>query len=130
MPIDLIVRGMCVLRPGIPGVSETIRVRSIVGRFLEHSRMFVFANGGDREVYIGSADWMGRNLDRRVETVVPVLDPVLRDVICDDILDVSLADNVKARILRPDGGYERRGVLPGEQRVDAQQIFLKRYQAV
>jgi polyphosphate kinase len=130
VPIDLIVRGMCVLRPGIPGVSETIRVRSIVGRFLEHSRMFVFANGGDREVYIGSADWMGRNLDRRVETVVPVLDPMLRDVICDDILAVSLADNVKSRILRPDGGYERRGVLPGEQRVESQQIFLKRYQAV
>ncbi|HEY6234388.1 MAG TPA: hypothetical protein VIW69_04680, partial [Candidatus Elarobacter sp.] len=130
VPIDLIVRGMCVLRPGIPGVSETIRVRSIVGRFLEHSRMFAFANGGDREVYIGSADWMGRNLDRRVETVVPVLDPVLRDAICDDILAVSLSDNVKSRILRPDGGYERRGVLPGEQRLDSQQIFLKRYQAV
>ncbi len=130
VPIDLNVRGMCVLRPGVPGVSETIRVRSIVGRFLEHSRMFVFTNGGDREVYMGSADWMGRNLDRRVETVVPVLDPVLRDVICDDILSVSLADNVKARILRPDGGYARRGVLPGEQRVDSQQIFLKRYQTV
>jgi polyphosphate kinase len=130
VPIDLIVRGMCVLRPGIPGVSETINVRSIVGRFLEHSRMFVFNNGGDREVYIGSADLMGRNLDRRVETVVPVLDPVLREIICNDILDVLLADNVKARCLRPDGAYERRGILPGEQRVDAQQIFLKRYQTV
>ena len=80
MPIDLLVRGMCVLRPGVPGVSEKIRVRSIVGRFLEHSRIFVFENGGEREVYIASADWMGRNLDRRVETVVPVLDPVVRDV--------------------------------------------------
>jgi polyphosphate kinase len=130
VPIDLIVRGMCVLRPGIPGVSETIRVRSIVGRFLEHSRMFVFANGGEREVYIGSADWMGRNLDRRVETVVPVLDPVLRETICGEILDVYLADNVKTRVLRPDGGYERRTVFPGEQRVSAQDIFLKRYQAV
>ncbi len=130
VPIQLIVRGMCVLRPGIPGVSETIGVRSIVGRFLEHSRMFVFENGGDREVYIGSADWMGRNLDRRVETVVPVLDPVLGDAICDDILDVHLADNVKARILRPDGAYERRSVLPGEPRVDAQRVFLERYQAV
>jgi polyphosphate kinase len=130
VPIDLVVRGMCVLRPGIPGVSETISVRSIVGRFLEHSRIFHFVNGGDRDVYIGSADWMGRNLDRRVETVVPVFDPVLREMICDEILDVYLADNVKARILRPDGGYERRGVLPGEHRVDAQQIFLKRYQAV
>jgi polyphosphate kinase len=130
VPIDLIVRGMCVLRPGIPGVSETIRVRSIVGRFLEHSRAFVFANGGEREVYIGSADWMGRNLDRRVESVVPVLDPVLRDFICDDILDVYLADNVKARSLRSDGNYERRTALPGEPRVDSQQILLERYQAV
>jgi polyphosphate kinase len=130
VPIDLLVRGMCVLRPGIPGVSETIQVRSIVGRFLEHSRMFAFANGGEREVYIGSADWMGRNLDRRVETVVPVLDPVLRETICAEILDVHLADNVKARILRPDGGYERRAPLPGEPRIEAQEIFLKRYQAV
>jgi len=130
VPIDLIVRGMCALRPGVPGVSETIRVRSIVGRFLEHSRMFAFANGGEREVYIGSADWMGRNLDRRVETVVPVLDPVLRETICAEILDVHLADNVKSRVLRPDGGYERRSVFPGEQRVNAQEVFLKRYQAV
>jgi polyphosphate kinase len=130
VPIDLIVRGMCVLRPGIPGVSETIRVRSIVGRFLEHSRMFAFTNGGAREVYIGSADWMGRNLDRRVETVVPVLDPVLGDMICDEILALLLADNVKARVLRPDGGYERRTVLPGEERIASQEVFLKRYQAV
>ncbi|MGD1066444.1 MAG: polyphosphate kinase 1 [Vulcanimicrobiaceae bacterium] len=130
VPIDLIVRGMCVLRPGLPGISETIRVRSIVGRFLEHSRIFVFTNGGEREVYIGSADWMGRNLDRRVETVLPVFDPVLRDMICDDILDVYLKDNVKTRVLRSDGSYERRGVMPGETRVDTQQIFLRRYQAV
>jgi polyphosphate kinase len=130
VPIDLIVRGMCVLRPGIPGVSETISVTSVVGRFLEHSRMFVFTNGGEREVYIGSADLMGRNLDRRVETVVPVLDPLLGDVICNDILAVQLADNVKARVLRPDGSYERRTVRPGEEPVDAQQIFLERYQTV
>jgi polyphosphate kinase len=130
VPIDLMVRGMCVLRPGIPGVSETIRVSSIVGRFLEHSRMFVFANGGQREVYIGSADWMGRNLDRRVEAVVPVLDPVLGELICADIIDVLLTDNVKARVLRSNGSYERRRILPGEERVEAQQIFLKRYQTV
>jgi len=128
VPIDLIVRGMCALRPGVPGVSETIRVRSIVGRFLEHSRIFVFTNGGEREVYIGSADWMGRNLDRRVETVVPVLDSSIGDTICTDMLEILLADNVKARILHSDGSYERRGVLPGEKRVDAQTIFLKRYQ--
>jgi polyphosphate kinase len=130
VPIELIVRGMCVLRPGVPGVSETIRVRSIVGRFLEHSRIYVFTNGGEREIYMGSADWMGRNLDRRVEAVVPVFDPLIGDVICGDILDVLLRDNVKARILLADGCYERRRILPGEQRIDAQQIFLKRYQAV
>jgi len=130
VPIELIVRGMCVLRPGLPGVSETIRVSSIVSSFLEHSRIFVFANAGEREVYIGSADWMGRNLDRRVETVVPVLDPVLQDVICDDILDVYVRDNVKARVLHADGTYERRVPRGGEPRIDAQQIFLSRYRAV
>ncbi|HEU5235738.1 MAG TPA: hypothetical protein VFU37_01275, partial [Pyrinomonadaceae bacterium] len=76
--IDLIVRGACMLRPGVPGLSQTINVRSIVGRFLEHSRIFYFANGGDEEVYIGSADWMTRNLNRRVEVVAPVLDRQLR----------------------------------------------------
>jgi polyphosphate kinase len=130
VPIELIVRGMCVLRPGLPGVSETIRVRSIVSSFLEHSRIFVFTNAGQREVYIGSADWMGRNLDRRVETVVPVLDPILQDVICDDIMDVYVRDNVKSRTLHADGTYERRVPRQGEARIDAQQIFLSRYRAV
>ena len=130
VPIELIVRGMCVVRPGIPGVSETIRVRSIVGSFLEHSRIFVFTNAGDREVYIGSADWMGRNLDRRVETVIPVLDPILQHVICDDIIDVYVRDNVRSRTLHSDGQYERRSPRPGEPRIDAQQIFLSRYRAV
>jgi polyphosphate kinase len=130
VPIDLIVRGMCVLRPGIPGISETIRVRSIVGRFLEHSRIFSFANAGDREIFIGSADWMGRNLDRRVETVLPVLDPAMGEAIEHDILDLMMADNVKARVLHSDGTYERRGVLPGEARVDAQQTLLRACQAV
>jgi polyphosphate kinase len=130
VPIELVVRGMCVLRPGIPGVSETIRVSSIVSSFLEHSRIFVFTNAGEREVYIGSADWMGRNLDRRVETVVPVLDPVLQEVICDDIIDVYVRDNVKARVLHADGTYELRIPRGGEPRIDAQQIFLSRYRAV
>jgi polyphosphate kinase len=130
VPIELVVRGMCVLRPGIPGVSETIRVSSIVSSFLEHSRIFVFTNAGEREVYIGSADWMGRNLDRRVETVVPVLDPVLQEVICDDIIDVYVRDNVKARVLHADGTYELRTQRGGEPRIDAQQIFLSRYRAV
>jgi polyphosphate kinase len=90
----------------------------------------VFANAGEREVYIGSADWMGRNLDRRVETVIPVLDPVLQAVICDDLMDVYVRDNVKSRILHADGRYERRSPQPGERAVDAQQIFLSRYRAV
>jgi polyphosphate kinase len=121
--IDLQIRGMCVVRPGIPGVSERIRVRSIVGRFLEHSRIYVFENGGDRAVYIGSADWMGRNLDRRVEIVVPVLDPLLAETICGQILSVTFADNVKARELQSDGTYKR--LRPaGEMPIDAQHVFL------
>jgi polyphosphate kinase len=130
VPIDLVVRGMCVLRPGVPGVSETIKVRSIVGRFLEHSRIFAFANGGKREIFIGSADWMERNLDRRVETVVPVLDSEIGDVIEGDILDLLMADNVKARILRSDGTYERRIVLPAEPSIDAQATMLRTHRAV
>jgi polyphosphate kinase len=112
VPIELIVRGMCELRPGIPGVSETIRVRSLVGRFLEHSRIFCFANGGNREIYMGSADWMGRNLDRRVETIVPVLDAAIREQIYSGIIEVMLRDTWNTRWLRSDGTYVRR--TPGE----------------
>ena len=123
VPIDLLVRGMCVLRPGVEGVSGTIRVRSIVGRFLEHSRIFVFENAGDRATFIGSADWMGRNLDRRVETVVPVLDPFLAQELYGRILGVLFSDNVKSRELQTDGTYRR--VSPGGQAtLDAQQTFL------
>ena len=130
VPIDLVVRGMCILRPGVPGVSETIRVRSIVGRFLEHSRIYAFTNGGQRRIFIGSADWMGRNLDRRVETVVPVFNPEIGDAIEHDILDLMMADNVKSRILHADGTYERRSPLNGDARIDAQQTMLRAYQAV
>jgi polyphosphate kinase len=125
VPIELIVRGMCELRPGLPGVSETIRVRSIVGRFLEHSRIFCFHSGGDREIYIGSADWMGRNLDRRVETIVPVIDPAIRDYIREEILDVLERDNCKTRWLRPDGSYVRRTVAEGEPLFSAQDAMLE-----
>jgi polyphosphate kinase len=128
VPIDLLVRGMCVMRPGIPGVSETIRVRSIVGRFLEHSRIYVFENGGDREIYIGSADLMGRNLDRRVETTVPVLDPLLAETIYGEILAVLFADNVKARELQTDGSYHR--LHPDGMPISAQQVFLTQAQAL
>ena len=118
--IDLIVRGICCLRPGVPDVSERIRVISIVGRFLEHSRVFYFANSGDDEYFIGSADWMPRNLDRRVEAVAPVVDKALHPRLR-GVLETCLADNRQAWELRPDGGYEQRtpddGVERGTHRV-------------
>ena len=104
--IDLIVRGICCLKTGIPGVSENIRVRSIVGDFLEHSRIFHFANGGEDAVYMGSANWMPRNLDKRVEIVFPVEDPAIKGEVM-HILDVLLQDNVKAHLLQADGTYEK-----------------------
>lgn len=105
VPIDLIVRGICALRPGVKSLSENIRVRSIVGRFLEHSRIFYFSNGGDEEIYCGSADWMPRNLFERCEVVFPVLDAHLRQRIRDEILAAYLADNTGASLLLPDGTY-------------------------
>ncbi len=105
--IDLIIRGMCSLRPGVKGWSERIRVRSIVGRFLEHSRIFCFANGGKEEIYCGSADWMPRNLLERCEVVFPVTQPDLHKRLRDEILAAYLADNTKARLLQPDGEYVR-----------------------
>jgi polyphosphate kinase len=105
--IDLIVRGICALRPGVRGVSENIRVRSIVGRFLEHSRIYYFANSGEEEIYIGSADWMPRNLYERVEVLVPIRDEMLRQRVRHEILDAYLADNRKARILLKDETYVR-----------------------
>lgn len=105
--IDLIVRGMCALRAGIPGLSDRIRVRSIVGRFLEHSRIFWFANGGDEEIFAGSADWMPRNLYERCEVVFPILDPALKRRLRDEILEAYLRDTQKARLMRPDGSYAR-----------------------
>jgi len=104
--IDLVVRGSCMLRPGVAGLSDNIRVRSIVGQFLEHSRIFYFANGGEEDVYIGSADWMTRNLDRRVEVVTPILNTSLRRYLKDVVLAAYLRDNTKARILTADGNYE------------------------
>jgi polyphosphate kinase len=129
--IDLLVRGMCILRPGVPGLSETIRVRSIVGRFLEHSRVVIVGNGGEREVYIGSADWMARNLDRRVELYVPVLDAGLAERIDARIFAALLADNVKGRELEATGAYRRLApTLPGGVPVDAQRIFLAQAQTL
>jgi len=105
--VDLIVRGICSLNPGIRGISDRIHVRSIVGRFLEHSRIYYFQNGGDEEIYLGSADWMPRNLHERVEVVFPLRDPLLRDRVKSEILAAYLADNVKARVLQRGGGYIR-----------------------
>jgi len=123
--IDLIVRGVCALRAGVPGLSERINVRSVVGRLLEHSRIFYFANGGGdgEEVYIGSADWMERNLDRRVEVVAPVRDPQIRKYLKDDVLEVYLRDTAKARLLQPDGSYTRVTLSDGEESVNSQTHF-------
>jgi polyphosphate kinase len=105
--IVLFVRGICVLRPGVPGVSDNIRVHSIVGRFLEHSRIFYFRNGGDEELYASSADWMERNLFNRVETCFPILNPELRQRVFNEALENYMADNSQAWKLEPDGGYTR-----------------------
>ncbi|HKP38787.1 MAG TPA: polyphosphate kinase 1 [Pyrinomonadaceae bacterium] len=121
--IDLIVRGACMIRPGVPGLSQTIHVRSVVGRFLEHSRIFYFANGGEEEVYIGSADWMTRNLDRRVEVVVPVLDAQSKTYLKDTVLAAYLRDNVKARVMNADGTYEHPQIGVGEEPFNSQAFF-------
>jgi polyphosphate kinase len=114
--IDLIVRGICALCPGVRGVSDRIRVRSIVGRFLEHSRIYYFANGGQEEIYTGSADWMPRNLYERVEVLTPVRDELLRERVRGEILEAYLADNLKARILLKDGTYVRAWQTAGGER--------------
>jgi polyphosphate kinase len=131
LEIDLIVRGMCALRPGIRGVSENIRVRSIVGRFLEHSRIFYFANGGQEEVYLGSADWMPRNLYDRVEVMFPLKDAMLRDRVKHEILDSYLADKLKSRLLQKDGRYirawqgqGRRKPMSGPSAFSAQEFLM------
>jgi polyphosphate kinase len=123
--IDLICRAICALRPGIPGVSDNIRVISIVDRFLEHSRIFYFANGGEPQVYIGSADWMDRNLSRRVEVVFPIEQPDLKQRLIREILATSLADNVKARELMPDGSHRRVVREPAQPRIRSQTVFLE-----
>jgi polyphosphate kinase len=122
--IDLIIRGLCILRPGVKGLSERIRVRSIVGRFLEHSRIYHFANGGSDEVYIGSADWMPRNLFERCEVVFPVRDPAVLARIHDEILPAYMADTVKARIQQSDGIYVRASKLMKDTQPFSSQEFL------
>jgi polyphosphate kinase len=123
--IDLIVRGQCVLVPGLRGVSSRIRVRSIVGRFLEHSRIYYFENGGSPEVYLGSADWMPRNLYERVEVLFPLKDEQLRERICKEILPAYLADNQKARVLGADGQYTAVRPAKGSKRFSVQEHLMK-----
>ena len=123
--IDLIVRGICSLRPGIKDVSENIRVISIVGRFLEHSRVFYFANGGEPEIYLSSADLMGRNLDHRVELMFPILDPGWAETIRSEVLETALRDTAHARILGSDGTYTRRSSSNGVDEFDSQAFILQ-----
>lgn len=121
--VDLIVRGICMLRPGVPGLSENIRVRSVVGRFLEHSRVLYFANGGSEELYIGSADWMSRNLKHRIEAMAPVNDPGAKKFLKDVLLDAYWRDNTKARALDADGNYNPIPSNPG-QAFNSQEFFI------
>jgi polyphosphate kinase len=121
--IDLIIRGICTLRPGVPGLSENITVRSIVGRLLEHSRVYYFENGGNQELYVGSSDWMPRNLDRRVEVLTPINDREIKNYLKDTFLPAYLRDNAKSAHLLTDGKYERRRPLASEEAFDAQLSF-------
>ncbi|MEV4252196.1 RNA degradosome polyphosphate kinase [Spirillospora sp. NPDC049652] len=124
VPVDVWVRGICALRPGVPDLSETIRVRSVLGRFLEHSRVYVFENGGEPEVWIGSADLMHRNLDRRVETLVRVSDPGHRDLLT-GLMDLAMADDTASWWLDADGDWARRAAAPGEKLLDIQTHLVR-----
>jgi polyphosphate kinase len=124
VPIDLVVRGICGLRPGLPGISETIRVQSIVDRFLEHSRVYVFGPDEEAQVYLASADWMPRNFYRRVEVMFPLEAPTLKQQVLRQIVPAYLRDNVKTRILRPDGTYYRETPTDGQPRLRAQEYLL------
>jgi len=125
VPITLNVRGLCCLRPGVPGLSETIRVYSVVGRFLEHSRLYRFTNGGNAEYFTGSADWMHRNLTNRIETVVPVQDPALRRAL-DEVIEVYETDNCSAWDCGSDGIYVQRRPADGDRCRAAQTVFLEK----
>jgi polyphosphate kinase len=123
--IDLIIRGTCSLVPGLKGLSENIRVRSIVGRYLEHARAFYFENhGGEAQIYAGSADWMPRNFFRRIEVLFPIESPELRKWIVDELFDVELRDNVNARELFPHGGYLPVIRKPDEPDFSAHAFFM------
>jgi polyphosphate kinase len=123
--IQLLVRGICCLKPGVPGISDNIEVYSVVGRFLEHSRVYCFHNDGDEEVFIGSADLMTRNIDHRVEVLVPIQDQKIVRHICDDVLGVYFADTAKSRQMLASGAYVRRKPADGKRPVNAQEWLLK-----
>ena len=124
--IKLIVRGPCCLRPGVPGISENIEVRSIVGRFLEHSRVFYFYNGGRSKIYCSSADWMDRNFFRRVETAWPLEDRAIKKCVLSE-LELMIKDNQNAWILQSDGEYIRKSCAKKEKKITAQSTLLKKY---
>jgi len=126
--IDLIVRGMCCLRPGVPRVSENIRVMSVVGRFLEHSRIYYFCNGGNEDIYLGSADLMPRNINWRVEVLFPVQDRRLIRHLRDDVLDLYLKANKKVRVLQADGSYQHLRPKPGDPLVNPQDWLIQLHQ--
>jgi polyphosphate kinase len=123
--VQLIVRGICCLRPGMPGISQNIEVISIVDRFLEHGRVFYFQAGGEHKVYLASADWMPRNMDRRIEIMWPIETKDIKARIINEVLRTAWADNVKARVLQPDGRYVRRRVEPGQEPVRSQVRFIE-----
>jgi len=123
--IDLQVRGICALRPGVPGVSDNITVTSIVGRYLEHARVYYFGNGGEPEIFVGSADLMPRNLNRRVEALYPVESPDIQRIVMEKIFKIHLADNVQARYLRADGTYKRRRPAEGELPINSQMRMIE-----
>jgi polyphosphate kinase len=127
--IDLIVRGVCCLRPGIPGVSDNIRVRSVIGRFLEHSRVFYFHAGGEDVVYCASADWMPRDLYRRVETAFPIEDPKLKKRVLDECLNIYLERNAGVWLLQADGSYRRAETPPDSTELSAQEFILNELRA-
>jgi polyphosphate kinase len=123
--IDLVVRGICCLKPGVPGLSDNIRVTSILGRFLEHTRVFVFENAGDPEIYFSSADWMPRNLNRRVEAMWIVEEPTIKERVLNHIIPTILSDTAKSYVLQPDGRYLRPAPPAEGPRISSQEMFIR-----